>query len=135
MKALKTRILLADDHAVVRQGLRFVLDAQPDLEVVAEAADGAEAVELAGSADVELAVLDVAMPRMTGLQAAAELTRQRPALKVLMLSMYDSEQYLYQALRAGASGYVLKSAADRDLVEACRAAIRGEPFLYPAAVT
>jgi DNA-binding NarL/FixJ family response regulator len=135
MTALKTRILLADDHAVVRQGLRFVLDAQPDLEVVAEAADGAEAVELAGSADVELAVLDVAMPRMTGLQAAAELTRQRPALKVLMLSMYDSEQYLYEALRAGASGYVLKSAADRDLVEACRAAIRGEPFLYPAAVT
>jgi DNA-binding NarL/FixJ family response regulator len=135
MTALKTRILLADDHAVVRQGLRFVLDAQPDLEVVAEAADGAEAVELAGSAAVELAVLDVAMPRMTGLQAAAELTRQRPALKVLMLSMYDSEQYLYEALRAGASGYVLKSAADRDLVEACRAAIRGEPFLYPAAVT
>jgi DNA-binding NarL/FixJ family response regulator len=80
-------------------------------------------------------VLDVAMPRMTGLQAAAELTRQRPALRVLILSMYDSEQYLYEALRAGASGYVLKSAADRDLVEACRAAMRGEPFLYPAAVT
>jgi DNA-binding NarL/FixJ family response regulator len=132
---LKTRVLLADDHAVVRQGLRFVLDAQPDLEVVAEAGDGAEAVRLAGGAGVQLAVLDVAMPRMTGLQAAAEIAQQLPELKVLILSMYDSEQYLFEALRAGASGYVLKSAADRDLVEACRAAIRGEPFLYPAAVT
>jgi DNA-binding NarL/FixJ family response regulator len=135
MAALKTRILLADDHAVVRQGLRFVLDAQPDLEVVSEAGDGAQAVELAGTGDVDLAVLDVAMPRLTGLQAAAELTRQLPDLKVLILSMYDSEQYLFEALRAGASGYVLKSAADRDLVEACRSAMRGEPFLYPAAVT
>jgi DNA-binding NarL/FixJ family response regulator len=135
MTPLKTRILLADDHAVVRQGLRFVLDAQPDLQVVAEATDGAEAVKLAAAADVHLAVLDVAMPRMTGLQAAAALTERDPTLKVVMLSMYDSEQYLYEALRAGASGYVLKSAADRDLVEACRAAIRGEPFLYPAAIT
>jgi DNA-binding NarL/FixJ family response regulator len=127
--------VLADDHVVVRRGLRLVLDAEPDLEVVAEAGNGAEAVQLAGAADPHLAVLDVAMPRMTGLQAAAELTQRLPALKVLMLSMYDSEQYLYQALKAGASGYVLKSAADRDLVEACRATIRGEPFLYPAAVT
>jgi DNA-binding NarL/FixJ family response regulator len=135
MTPLKTRILLADDHAVVRQGLRFVLDAQPDLQVVAEAADGAEAVKRAAAADVHLAVLDVAMPRMTGLQAAAALTERDPRLKVVLLSMYDSEQYLYEALRAGASGYVLKSAADRDLVEACRAAMRGEPFLYPAAIT
>jgi DNA-binding NarL/FixJ family response regulator len=135
MTPLKTRILLADDHAVVRQGLRLVLDAQPDLQVIAEAADGAEAVKRAAAADVHLAVLDVAMPRMTGLQAAAALTERDPRLKVVMLSMYDSEQYLYEALRAGASGYVLKSAADRDLVEACRAAIRGEPFLYPAAIT
>jgi DNA-binding NarL/FixJ family response regulator len=135
MKAVRTRILLADDHALVRRGLRMVLDAQPDLEVVAEASTGAEAIEVAGREPVDLAVLDVAMPRMTGLQAAAELTRRLPALRVLMLSMYDSEQYLFEALRAGASGYVLKSAADRDLVEACRAAMRGEPFLYPAAVT
>jgi DNA-binding NarL/FixJ family response regulator len=135
MTAIKTRILLADDHAVVRRGLKMVLDAQPDLEVVAEAGDGAEAVELGVREPVDLAVLDVAMPRMTGLQAAAELTGRLPGLRVLMLSMYDSEQYLYEALRAGASGYVLKSAADRDLVEACRATMRGEPFLYPAAVT
>ena len=112
-----------------------MLDGQPDLEVVAEASDGTEAVERAGAGDVDLAVLDVAMPRMTGLQAAAEIIQRHSALRVLMLSMYDSEQYLFEALRAGASGYVLKSAADRDLVEACRAAVRGDPFLYPAAVT
>jgi DNA-binding NarL/FixJ family response regulator len=130
----RIRILLADDHAVVRRGLRLVLESEPDLEVVAEAGDGAEAVRLALDADIDLAVLDVSMPRMTGLQAAAELSRRRPELRVLMLSMHDSEQYLFQALRAGASGYVLKTVADRDLVEACRAATRGEPFLYPGAV-
>jgi DNA-binding NarL/FixJ family response regulator len=132
---LKTRILLADDHALVRHGLRMVLNAAPDLEVTAEADDGAEAVELALREEVNLAVLDVMMPRKTGLQAAAELSRLRPELKLLMLSMHDSEQYLFEALKAGASGYVLKTAADRDLVEAVRAAMRGEPFLYPAAVT
>ena len=135
MAPVKTRILLADDHALVRRGLRMVLDAQPDLEVIAEASTGAEAIETAAREPIDLAVLDVAMPRMTGLQAAAELTQRLPGLRVLMLSMYDNEQYLYEALRAGASGYVLKSAADRDLVEACRAAMRGEPFLYPGAVT
>ena len=135
MTPVKTRILLADDHALVRRGLRMVLEAQPDLTVIAEASTGAEAIETAAREPVDLAVLDVAMPRMTGLQAAAELTQRLPGLRVLMLSMYDNEQYLYEALRAGASGYVLKSAADRDLVEACRAAMRGEPFLYPGAVT
>jgi DNA-binding NarL/FixJ family response regulator len=129
------RVLLADDHTVVRRGLRFVLDAEPDLEVVAEAGDGAEAVEKALSDDVDLAILDVSMPRMTGIQAASELSRRRPELRVLMLSMHDNEQYFFEALKAGASGYVLKSAADRDLVEACRATMRGDPFLYPAAVT
>jgi DNA-binding NarL/FixJ family response regulator len=132
---LRTRILLADDHPMVRRGLRLVLDAEPDLTVVAEAGDGAEAVRVALETELDLAVLDVAMPKMTGLQAAAELQRRRPDLRTLMLSMYDSEQYFFEALKAGASGYVLKSAADRDLVEACRSAMRGEPFLYPAAVT
>jgi DNA-binding NarL/FixJ family response regulator len=112
----------------------MVLDAEPDLTVVAEAGDGAEAVRAALDTELDLAVLDVAMPNMTGLQAAAELQRRRPELRTLMLSMYDSEQYFFEALKAGASGYVLKSAADRDLVEACRSAMRGEPFLYPAAV-
>jgi DNA-binding NarL/FixJ family response regulator len=131
---LKTRILLADDHAVVRRGLRLVLDGEPDLEVVAEAGDGAEAVERAVRDDVHLAVLDVTMPRMTGIQAAREISRRCPDVRTLILSMHDNEQYFFEALKAGASGYVLKSAADRDLVEACRATMRGEPFLYPAAV-
>jgi len=131
---LKTRILLADDHALVRQGLRMVLELEPDLAVVAEAGDGAEAVELALAGGVDLVILDVSMPKRSGLHAAREITRQRSEVRVLMLSMHDNEQYLFEALRAGAAGYVLKSAADRDLVAACRAAMRGEPFLYPDAI-
>jgi DNA-binding NarL/FixJ family response regulator len=131
----RTRILLADDHALVRRGLRLVLDAEPDLEVVAEAGNGSEAIDRALENDVDLAVLDVSMPRLTGIQAARELSRRRPGLRLLMLSVHDNEQYFFEALKAGASGYVLKSAADRDLVEACRATMRGEPFVYPAAVT
>jgi DNA-binding NarL/FixJ family response regulator len=132
---LVTRILIADDHAIVRSGLRKLLDAQPDLQVVAEAADGAEAVETALREEVHLAILDVSMPRMTGIQAAAELNRRKPELKTLMLSMYDSEQFLFEALKAGASGYVLKSGADTDIVDACRAAMRGDSYLYPSAIT
>ncbi|NJP99118.1 response regulator [Streptomyces zingiberis] len=129
-----TRILLADDHALVRRGVRLILDCEPDLTVVAEAGDGAEAVALARAERPDLAILDVAMPRLTGLQAARELSRSLPGLRILVLTMYDNEQYFFEALAAGASGYVLKSVADRDLVEACRAAMRGEPFLYPGAV-
>jgi DNA-binding NarL/FixJ family response regulator len=130
-----TRILLADDHPMVRRGLRLVLDAEADLAVVAEAGSGAEALRAGLREPVDLAVLDVSMPQLTGLQAAAELLRHRPAMRALMLSMHESEQYLYEALKAGASGYVLKSGADRDLVEACRAVMRGESFLYPSAIT
>jgi len=135
MQRLTTRILLADDHGLVRRGLRLILDAQPDLEVVAEAGDGAEALKLASTTDIDLAILDISMPRMTGLQATRELHRRHADVRVLILSMHESEQYLYEALRAGASGYVVKKVADRDLVEACRATMRGEPFLYPSAVT
>src|SRR3954454_2952453 len=131
---LVTRILIADDHAIVRRGLRTVLDREPDMEVVAEAQDGAEAVQLALGGDVHLALLDVSMPRMTGLQAAREITRRSDDVRVLILSMHDNERYFFEALEAGASGYVLKTAADRDVVDACRAAMRGEPFLYPGAV-
>jgi DNA-binding NarL/FixJ family response regulator len=131
---LKARILLADDHLLVREGLRLILDRQPDLEVVAEASDGAEAIEQALHTELDLAVLDVSMPRLTGLQAARHLRAQRPDLKILMLSMHDNEQFFFEALKVGASGYVLKTAADEDLVSACRAALRGEPFLYPGAV-
>ena len=132
---LKARVLLADDHAMVRRGLRLILDAEPDLEVVAEAGDGAEAIQFAVNEQVHLAVLDITMPRLTGLQAARELAQRRPETKILMLSMHDNEEYLFEALRAGAAGYVLKSAVDRDLVEACRATLRGETFLYPGAVS
>ena len=132
---LVTRILIADDHAIVRSGLRRVLDAKADMEVVAEAEDGAEAVEQALKEDVHLAILDVSMPRMTGIQAAAELHKRKPELKTLMLSMHDSEQFLFEALKAGASGYVLKSGADTDIVDAVRAAMRGDSYLYPSAVT
>lgn len=131
----KTRVLLADDHAVVRSGLRAVFDGELDIEVVAEAVDGIEAVEKALTNNIDLAVLDVSMPRLTGLQAAAELRRRRSGLRVLLLSVHDNERYFFEALKAGASGYVLKSAANRDLVDACRAAMRGESFLYPQAVT
>jgi DNA-binding NarL/FixJ family response regulator len=131
---LKIRVLLADDHTIVRSGLRMVLEAEPDIEVAAEVGDGAEALEMALTGGINLAILDVSMPRMTGLQAAAELHRRQPELRILMLSMHDNEQYFFEALKAGASGYVLKTAANRDLVEACRACMRGEAFLYPPAV-
>jgi DNA-binding NarL/FixJ family response regulator len=131
---LKTRILVADDHPIVLQGLKTVLNAQPDFEVVAEATDGDEAVEQALSEDVHLAILDISMPRKTGLQAAREISQRRPEVRILILSMHDNEQYLFEAIKVGASGYVLKSSVDRDLVEACRAAMRGEPFLYPGGV-
>jgi DNA-binding NarL/FixJ family response regulator len=130
---LKTRTLIADDHVVVRRGLRAIFDGLPDFEVIGEATDGAEAIRQALSQDAHLAILDISMPRMTGLQAARELTRQAPQTRMVMLSMHDNEQYFFEALKAGASGYVLKSAVDRDLVDACRAAMRGEPFIYPAA--
>ncbi|MGW6424609.1 response regulator [Nocardia sp. NPDC055053] len=130
-----TRILLADDHALVRSGLRMILDNEPDLRVVAEAANGFDAVTALADDRIDLVILDIAMPRMTGIQAAREITRTRPGVRILMLSMYDNEQYFFESLKAGASGYVLKSVADRDLIEACRATMRGESFLYPGAVT
>jgi DNA-binding NarL/FixJ family response regulator len=129
------RILLADDHALVRSGLRMILDAEPDLQVVAEAADGHEALAALEHTPADRAILDIAMPRMTGLLAAREMNRSHPHVRILILSMYDNEQYFFEALKAGASGYVLKSVADRDLLEACRATLRGEPFLYAGAVT
>ena len=104
MVPLKTRILLADDHTIVRQGLRFILDAEPDLEVVAEASNGHEALARALKDDIDLAILDIAMPTMTGLQAARELAARRPELRMLILSMHDDEEYLFEALKAGDRG-------------------------------
>jgi DNA-binding NarL/FixJ family response regulator len=126
------RVLLADDHAVVRHGLRLVLDAEPDLRVVAEAGDGRAAIERAAAGDVDLAILDVSMPGVSGLEVAAELKTRRPAVHTVMLSMHAHPNLVREARRAGASAYVLKSSADRELVAACRSALRGEPFLAPA---
>jgi DNA-binding NarL/FixJ family response regulator len=127
------RLLIADDHGVVRGGLRLLLDRQPDMEVVAEAADGAEALAEALAHQPDLAILDVAMPRLTGLQATREIRAAAPDVRVLILSMHDDERYLFEALKAGASGYVLKQKADQDLVDAVRAVGRGEPFLTNSA--
>jgi DNA-binding NarL/FixJ family response regulator len=127
-----TRVLLADDHTLVRRGLRMILEAEPDLQVVAEAGDGAEAVTRASGAD--LAVLDVSMPRMTGLQAALEIGRKHPSVRSVLLSMHSNEQYLCEAAQAGASGYVLKSAVDEELVSTCRAAAQGSPFVFPSGI-
>ncbi|MDQ6750599.1 MAG: response regulator transcription factor [Actinomycetota bacterium] len=127
------RILIADDHGIVRSGLRLLLDRQPDMEVVAEAQDGAEAVETALAQRPDLCILDVAMPRLTGLQAAREIRSHAPEVSVLILSMHDDERYVFEALQAGASGYVLKREADHDLVDAVRAVARGEAFLTNAA--
>jgi DNA-binding NarL/FixJ family response regulator len=130
---MATRILIADDHGIVRSGLRLLLERQSDMEVVAEASDGAEAVQLALRERPDLCILDVGMPVLTGLQATREIKAQAPAVTVLMLSMHSDERYLFEALKAGASGYVLKAEADQDLVAAARAVGRGEAFLTNAA--
>jgi DNA-binding NarL/FixJ family response regulator len=127
------RLLVADDHGIVRGGLRLLLERQADMEVVAEAEDGVEALETALRVRPDVCVLDVAMPRMTGLQAAREIKAQLPDIAVLILSMHDDERYLFEALKAGASGYVLKREADEALVDAVRAVSRGESFLTNAA--
>jgi DNA-binding NarL/FixJ family response regulator len=126
-------ILIADDHGIVRAGLRMLLDRQEGMNVVAEAEDGVQALEQALSTRPDIAILDVAMPRMTGLQAARHIRDQAPDVHVLLLSMHDDERYLLEALKAGASGYVLKRAADTDLVEAVRAIARGNSFISPHA--
>ena len=127
------RILVADDHGIVRAGIRLLLERQPDIEVVAEATDGVQAVEQALAVRPDLCILDVGMPRLTGLQAAREIRAHVPDAKVLILSMHDDEHYLFEALKAGASGYVLKREADQDLVGAIRAVGGGEAFLTNAA--
>ena len=127
------RVLIADDHGIVRSGIRLLLERQADIEVVGEAADGAEARDLAVRERPDLAILDVKMPKLTGLQATREIKRQAPEVSVLILSMHDDERYLFEALKAGASGYVLKREADQDLVGAVNAVGRGEAFLTNAA--
>src|SRR5947209_10457980 len=126
------RIIVADDHGIVRARIKLLLERQPGIDVVGEAADGADAVALALRTRPDLSILDVSMPRLTGLQAAREIRAQLPDARVLILSMHDDEQYLFEALKAGASGYVLKREADQDLVAAVQAVHRGEAFLTNA---
>jgi DNA-binding NarL/FixJ family response regulator len=127
------KIVIADDHGIVRSGIRLLLERQDDIEVVGEAADGLSARDLVIGERPDLAILDVKMPGLTGLQATREIKQQAPDVAVLILSMHDDERYLFEALKAGASGYVLKSQADSDLLEAVRSVQRGEPFLSPGA--
>lgn len=129
--AKRIRILLADDHAVLRAGLRALLAAQDDLEVVGEASDGAEAIRLCQTLRPDVVVMDIGMPGVSGIDATARIKRDLPSVKVLILSMHDDRGYLRQVLRVGASGYVLKKAADTELLAAIRAAARGEVFLDP----
>ncbi len=127
------RVLIADDHGIVRSGLRLLLERQADIEVIAEAADGAEARELAIRERPDLAILDVKMPKLTGLQATREIKAQAPEVAVLILSMHDDDRYVAEAMKAGASGYVVKTQADTDLVAAIRAVERGGSFPAPEA--
>ena len=124
-------ILIADDHGIVRSGIRMLIDRQPGMHVVAEAEDGIQAVELAQSRRPDVAILDVSMPRMTGLQAAREIRNRAPDTSVLLLSMHDDERYFFDAVDVGAAGYVLKRSADTDLIDAIQAVGRGEQFVSP----
>jgi DNA-binding NarL/FixJ family response regulator len=125
-------LLIADDHGIVRGGMRLLIDRQPDMEVVAEAEDGVDAFEQALQTRPDLCVMDVSMPRMTGLQAARQIRAHLPETQVLALSMHDDERYVFDALKAGASGYVLKREVDQALLNAIRAVHRGDLCVDPA---
>ena len=127
------RVIVADDHGIVRSGVRMLLDQQEGMQVVAEAEDGVAAVEAALKHRPDAIVLDVSMPRMTGIQATHEIKQHLPDVAVVLLSMHDDQRYFYEALKAGAAGYVLKRSADTQLVDALRSALRGEPFISPVA--
>ncbi len=131
-KVSKIRVLLADDHAIVREGVKMILTAEPDIDVVGEAEDGVEAVEMAKKLKPDVAVLDIGMPGINGIEATKQIKAALPGTQTLALTMHEDDTYVFQLLKAGASGYVLKRAAATDLVQAIRAARRGEAFLYPS---
>jgi two-component system, NarL family, response regulator NreC len=128
----KTRILLADDHQLMRSGLRLVIERQPDLTVVGEAADGREAVALAKSLRPDVAVMDISMPNLNGIEAAYQITQTHSETAVIMLSMHPDESYILRTLKAGAKGYLLKDSAEDDLITAVRAVAQGKSFFSPA---
>jgi DNA-binding NarL/FixJ family response regulator len=127
-----TRIVLADDHQLMRAGLRVLLDAMPDIEVVGEAGDGFEALHLVARFEPDVALLDIAMPGMTGLAVLREVRAKHPKTRVLLLSMYDSRDYVTEAIRSGAAGYLIKDAAVDELARALAAVARGETYLSPS---
>jgi len=131
----KIRILLADDHTILRQGIRMLLETQSDMEVVGEAVNGREAVEQARLLQPQIILMDISMPELNGLEATRQIKRELPAIQVVILTMHDNEEYLVQILQAGATGYVLKQAADRELIEGVRIASRGDTYLYPRIAT
>jgi DNA-binding NarL/FixJ family response regulator len=133
MSADTIRVILADDHAVVRAGLKAVLGASPDIEVVGEASDGAEAVELAVRLDPDVVIMDLTMDRMDGATATREIVARQLRGRVLVLTMHAEEDYLLPVLEAGAAGYLMKNAADRELVDAVRTVARGDMFIRPSA--
>jgi len=128
----KTRILLADDHQLMRSGLRLVIEQQPDLTIVGEAADGREAVALAKSVRPDVAVMDISMPNLNGIEAAHQIIQSQPDIAVIVLSMHTDESYVLRALKAGAKGYLLKDSAEADLIAAVRAVAHGKSFFSPA---
>ncbi|HBA40420.1 MAG: DNA-binding response regulator [Deltaproteobacteria bacterium RIFCSPLOWO2_12_55_13] len=128
----KIRVLIVDDHGILRAGLRTFLNLQPDMEVVGEAAEGLEAVEKVKRLEPDVVLMDISLPGMEGLEVAKKLKKTHPDVKVLILTMHEDRRYLYSALKAGASGYVVKRAADTELIDAIRAAYRGDVFLHPS---
>jgi DNA-binding NarL/FixJ family response regulator len=127
----KIRILVADDHGVVRKGLRFLLDRQPDMEVVGEASEGREVVRLSEELAPDVIIMDVAMPQLNGIDAAAQIIKKNPSIRIVMLSMYADESYLVRALSAGAKGYLMKDSAEVDIVRAVGVVSKGRPFFSP----
>jgi len=128
----KIKILIADDHAVVREGTRQIIEQEADFEVVAEACDGEEAVRLANSCHPDVAIIDIAMPKMDGIEATKQIKKNCPSVTVLILSAYDDDQFVFSLLEAGAAGYLLKSVRGRELIEAIRQVYAGESVLHPA---
>lgn len=131
----KIQVLLADDHTILRQGIRLLLESQPDMEVVGEATNGLEAIKLAHSLRPDIILMDISMPQLNGLEATRRIKQELPTIQIVILTMHETEEYLIKILQAGATGYVLKQAADRELIEAVRIASRGDTYLYPRIAT